>query len=1027
VFFFILFFTNISLAQPDTDWSVNYGGNLSDHAQSVTATSDDGCIIAGHSYSTNGDIQNAKGEGDVFITKLNRDGVKEWSKNLGGGSFDTAKEILQTADGGYILVGNSSSANSDIQDNCLKQDIFIIKLNSNGNLVWKTAIAGLGVDYAQAAVLNTDGSITLCGYTFSDFANDNEKGSPDGLIAKISSSGALVWISTKGGSRADYLNDIQLTDDGGYILAGTSNSVDGELALNKGLFDAWILKTNAIGTTSWSKTFGGTQYDGANAIANADGDGYVMAGYSSSANGDPIVNKGGKDVWILKVSLNGNKTWSKTYGGSYGDEANDILNIETGFLVAITSDSDDGDKGTSRGAVDGWLIQITDTSNLDSFEVYGGTQNDAINSLAASNNGGFFLAGYSTSTNGDLNNNKGKEDAWVVRLQGVEIPTVDLGGTSEICLGSSVELDATANCNNCTYVWNNGMTDGSIIVSPNVNTNYIVTLTNASGGTNTGSIMVNVNENPSINESVSDVKCNGGSDGQVLLNVSGGQGNLNYNWSNGSTTASINNLTEGTYVVTVTDANACSSTLSTQVNEPIAININPNVTEPGCGGLADGSISLSTSGGTPSYSYFWNTGQTTPTIDNLSGGTYLVTVTDNNDCTEMSSISLSESSSINVNSNVIEPSCNGIEDGSISINVSGGNGALTFNWSTGQTTSTINNLSDGEFIVTVTDDSNCTEIQSFNLEEPSAISITESITEPECNGDSQGSIIVNPSGGNGPYSYEWSSGQTTSTINNLSGGNYNLTVTDNNNCEGTDTYFIDEPAAISINTNVEIASCNGGSDGMIEVDVEGGMMPYSFSWDNGMTTESIEGIEAGMYTLLVTDANNCQSVKTVNVGEPVPLGVLFNVTEPTTSNNGSIMVTPYGGISPYMIDWSTGTSGPQINNLEPGTYTVTITDNNACTYEEDYNLYYLSNNVIEESKLSIFPNPTSEKLQVQLENINVPTSLDVRTIDGKLLKRHSNIILSDGYELNVSSLPDGIYILKVFVDDQVLVRKFVIQ
>ncbi len=868
-----------SHSQPNIEWSRVYGGSKSEIANAVFATADNGCITTGYTLSSNSDVTNNKGKGDIWLTKLSTTGAKQWAKSIGGAGFDVAAAVQQTPDGGYIVVGHTDSSDADINLNCAKQDIVLIKLSATGNIQWTENMGGIGVDYATDLVVNTDGTYVLSGYTYSDFNNNSDMGRPDGMIVKIDATGNVLWGNTFGGASTDMFYDIEATSDGGYILSGTTMSNDGDISTNKGLFDAWIIKTNATGNLQWSKTFGGSEYDYANAITSDGANGYVFAGWTASNDGDIQTNKGGKDYWILKLNNSGTKVWSKTFGGSYHDEAKSILlTNDGGFLIGGKSNSKNGDKPNNKGNYDAWLVKTLSNGNIDWTTVYGGSNNDGLHDIIKSNDGGYFLAGFSASNNGDLNTNKGEEDFWTLRLMGTNFPTVNLGGTINLCNGEAVELSAEANCSNCSFMWNNGSTNGTLVVSPNSTTNYVVTVTNSSGVSTIDSVMVNVNTAINIGDNPTNVTCNGDSDGSILLNVNGGAGNYTYLWNNGANVPNLFNLAAGNYEVTVTDAMQCTATQAVYVSQPPAFIVN------------------------------------------------------------------------------------------------------------------------------------------------------ETIGETSCFGDSDGSISINVTGGNGNFNYAWSNGATTSTINNLWGGLYEVTISDNTGCDNVYEFEVTEPSVITVVADNDLVTCNGGSNGAIDLTVSGGLPPYIYSWNDGQTSEDLNNIISGVYTVLITDANQCQAIKTITIGEPVALGTFVYTTPPTNGNNGSITSTPYGGISPYTIAWSTGQSGMTITGLSAGNYTLTITDNQGCTYEETVMIGTTTVNELEVDLLELYPNPTKGLVNLRMEGGTVALSdIAIYSIDGKLLQNHTQQNLKNGLSIDLENQPKGLYLLKITNDKKSLVRKIVVQ
>ena len=340
------------------------------------------------------------------------------------------------------------------------------------------------------------------------------------------------------------------------------------------------------------------------------------------------------------------------------------------------------------------------------------------------------------------------------------------------------------------------------------------------------------------------ISCNGGYTGSITITPNGGQPSYGpYAWSNGASTQNISGLSAGTYTVTVTDANYCKTTSSWVLTQPAGMTI----TQSGgsnvrCNGGSDGSITVSVTGGAGSYNYAWsNSGGNSPTINSLSAGTYTVTVTDLNSCSKSSSFLVTQPSGMTILINGTSPKCNLGSDGTINTTVSGGSGSYSYAWSSGSGSSPGNRtgLSAGTYTVTVTDGNSCSKTASYQITQPTAISINGTSSNLTCNGINNGSIAVTVSGGTSSYKYSRTTGHTatglTDAVNGLSAGTYTVTVTDNNSCTATQTWSITAPTALSVTllgNNPPKRSTS--SDGSVSVTGAGGTTPYTYLWNNGL-------------------------------------------------------------------------------------------------------------------------------------------------------------------------------------------------
>ena len=507
-----------------------------------------------------------------------------------------------------------------------------------------------------------------------------------------------------------------------------------------------------------------------------------------------------------------------------------------------------------------------------------------------------------------------------------------------------------------SYLWNNGATTEDLM---NLSAGtYSVQVTDANGCTaTTSSITINEPSALTANCSPTDVSCNGGSDGAVDLTVAGGTAPYLYAWSNGSTMEDISGLAAGTYSVVVTDANGCTATCSATVNEPTPIAIQINPSNVSCAGGNDGAIDITVSGGTPAYSYLWNNGATTEDLMNLSAGTYSVQVTDANGCTATtSSITINEPSALTANCSPTDVSCNGGSDGAVDLTVAGGTAPYLYAWSNGSTMEDISGLAAGTYSVVVTDANGCTATCSATVNEPTPIAIQINPSNVSCNGGNDGAIDITVSGGTPAYSYLWNNGATTEDLMNLSAGTYSVQVTDANGCTATTSSItINEPSALTANCSPTDVSCNGGSDGAVDLTAAGGTPPYTYAWNNGSTMQDISGLAAGSYSVVVTDANGCTATCSATVNEPTPIAIQINPSNVSCAGgiDGDIDITVSGGTPAYSYLWNNGATTEDLVNLSAGTYSVQVTDANGCTATTS------SITITEPAAIAIQINPTN--------------------------------------------------------------------
>ncbi|MEM6966726.1 MAG: T9SS type A sorting domain-containing protein, partial [Bacteroidota bacterium] len=515
-------------------------------------------------------------------------------------------------------------------------------------------------------------------------------------------------------------------------------------------------------------------------------------------------------------------------------------------------------------------------------------------------------------------------------------------GTSVIapnCFGETGS--ATASLNNAAspvvFSWSNGATTPTI--SGVLAGTYTVTATDANNCPATETIIIIEPDELLSNPDITDVSCNGGSDGSVTINATGGTLPYSLTYANGTNT----NLAAGNYSATITDANGCTSTVSYQIDEPSAINVNASSTDVTANGVNDGTATATPTGGTSGYTFLWSTGATAASISSLAPDTYTVTVTDANLCTATQSVTVNGfNCTINATASATAILCNGDADGSASVNVDLGTGAapFTYAWSNGATSATISNLEGGTYTVTVTDANNCPFIGTVTVNEPAPLAISpgnDLNTILECFGDTDGVIDINVQGGTPGYTYLWSNGETTLPLTGLGAGLFTLTITDGNGCTGDVIFNITQPDEISANTFSTDETAANANDGTATATPSGGSGNYTYLWNNNATTASISNLSPGTYTVTVSDSNGCESIETVEV---VQFGCALMATAAITNAscadvaNGVATLTAMGGNLPISYNWSNGGTTATESDLLPGVYTVTITDGGNCTWIE---------------------------------------------------------------------------------------------
>ena len=620
-----------------------------------------------------------------------------------------------------------------------------------------------------------------------------------------------------------------------------------------------------------------------------------------------------------------------------------------------------------------------------------------------------------------------------------EDPIVDIQVFSTSCFGSS---DGSINVTQVgegvyEYIWT--LPDGTFSNSEDLNNlaqgEYILDIYNSENFcSSTQIITVSEPDEISVDSELSDfsqygVSCYGACDGYIEVDVFGGTGfELNpefdddcvsFGWSADlnndgideyfSSDQNIYNLCPGTYNLISTDCNGCASSFSFFISEPDSdlivneVHSDYNGYGVSCNNGSDGFIDVSVTGGAGLYTYEWSNGSTTEDLNSIGAGTYTLTVTDQNGCSESIETIINEPPSVEIlNTNISTVSCPGINDGSIEIDVTGGTPPYTFSWtsSSGYFSSNedIFNLNSDNYNLIVTDSLNCSYDFSFFVNEEDSIILDELYNNISCFGANDGFINIGASGGTPPYSFIWNNGSNTPTIDNLSPGNYSLTVTDNNNCFQEIEILIQEPQPLTFEINTfDVTTCFGDQTGSAYLEINGGTPPYTTNWF-GFNQNALN---AGDYVVSVTDANGCYFEGSFTINQPQQLTMNIQTTDVLFcygDASGTANIVINGGTPPYEINQG------NINNLNQiyaGTYTISVTDINGCEVEEQI--------VINQPPLlnidlsitnSLCPNDNSGQASVNIFGGSPPYSQSWTDNFGNIV--NPNTLLPGQYQLTVS-------------------------
>ncbi|HHZ64709.1 MAG TPA: T9SS type B sorting domain-containing protein, partial [Flavobacteriales bacterium] len=581
-------------------------------------------------------------------------------------------------------------------------------------------------------------------------------------------------------------------------------------------------------------------------------------------------------------------------------------------------------------------------------------------------------------------------------------------------------------------VWNSGLNTTAQICIVNQNTNTggndfgldDITFTTLCLATDTMTVFVS--SVIYLTDTVSDVSCFGDVDGAVDLVVSGGLAPYTFNWSNGSNTENISGVGAGNYTVIVTDVNGCSDSLTTVVSEPPALNDSVQWTDVTCNGSSDGTIDLMVWGGTPTYSYVWTNGAVTQDQNAASAGNHSVTITDQNGCTLIEIVTLTEPAAISLTGSLIHVTCSGFSDGGAILSVNNSIPPVQFSWSDGSTDQTHFGLSAGPYGVTVTDGLGCTGTYNFTITQPPPLQVSAVVTDATCFGEMNGSIDLSVSGGTPAYLYNWSHGFAGEDILATGAGNYQVTITDGNLCAATVNYIISEPPEINADINVlrEI-SCFQFDDGILTISTSGGSGGFTYLWDTHPPSDqtTIFSLEDGLYSVTVTDGMGCSTASSYQLVEPDSIWIELQpqyyiqmgdsvMLQPQMFVNSSVEIIWNPDMAISCIDCAFPFAFPLQNRL----YTISVEAENGCTASATTMVY------VDRGKVLYIPNAFSPNND-GLNDLYYVYTFFVRQFEMRIFNRLGEMVFEtkdvnqpwDGTINGFKALP-GVYIVDVSVE-----------
>ncbi len=780
----------------------------------------------------------------------------------------------------------------------------------------------------------------------------------------------LVWATFYGGgggSSGEIGEDICTDAAGNVFVTGFTSSLLFPLQNPGGgayyqssyggsIMDAFVLKFSPSCGLLWSTYYGGSNYERGNGICTDAAGNVYVTGWTASSN-FPFFNpgggafcdstyNGGDDIFVLRFTNAGLRTWATYYGGASSesgweitvDNAGGIL-ITGGALSGFPTLNPGGgafvQAAYGGGTYDAFILKFS--ASLAPFwaTYYGSSGNEVSHGVAVDATGNIFITGGTNSTLFPLLNPGGGSyfqgsfggnfDAFIVKFSstGVRQWATFYGGSN--------------------FEWSEG-----IAIKPSGQ----VYITGATGSPNFPL------QNPGGGAYYQSTFGGGVYDVYIVRFSNAGirqwatyYGGNNYDESleiatDASGTLYLSGATNSTNFP-VQSAGACSffdNTYAGGTGSDVFISVFNNsetLTWASYYGATDNesgfSIAPDASGN------FYVTGYTFSTnfpLLNPGGGAYFQnTLAGGSGTDNVILLKFCPNCAPTVNATATANSCFGANNGTASASMAGGTGPYTYSWSNSTAAATATGLSAGIYTIVITDANGCSSTASAAITQPALLTATATATAASC-GQNNGSASITASGGTGAYTYSWSNGNTQSATSNLSAGIYTVTVTDNNGCSKTTTASVTSTGAGTATATATAAiSCNGSSNGSAMSSISGGTSPYTYSWNNGQLTQGATGLSAGTYTITITDTNGCIATQTLNISQPSAVTATATATAASCGqNNGSASATANGGTGSYTYSWSTGATTSSIINQPSNIYTVTITDANACTQTASVNV-----------------------------------------------------------------------------------------
>ncbi len=953
-------------------WASYCGGSGMDEATGLELDGSGNLFVTGFTSggfpTTAGAFQTAfRGIQDAFIVKINiatPNPTRVWSTYIGGSLEERAADIDIDVFGNVLVVGRTLSNNFPVTAGAaqtsiasVSTDAFVAKFTNAGAIIWSTYYGGTSGEEGMGISSDAIGNIIFGGQTTSSnfpvsvgaFSTTKALSPYAGTITKFNSSGTMLWSTYFGnagtggcevyGVTIDRARDLVYISGGVYLNglplwncahqpASGGGGIGGE--------DLFIAKINTIDGYPLCNTYlGGAGHD----------DGTIT---SPVVYGNPVGFVGGNiafnnyDVYITGYGISTYPTTAGAYQQSFGGGIDDAVVAKICGFSCGDNDMSMAFSASKTNICKGEAINFSDLSTLCDvtnaqwqWTFFGANttsstlQNPA--GISYNNTGSYNVKLVITTP-------CGKDSLLLPGYINVGGPTAVVSSVNNItCFGlanGSATVGSISGAAPFTYNWNNAAT-GNSISNLSAGVVYSVTITDTYGCTSATSVSVT---QPSLLIALaitsSTVLCTGGNNGSINSVVAGGTVPYTYSWNNTNTNSAISSLGQGTYYLTVTDNYGCT-TISNNISmvDPTPISINLSATDALCNLGATGTATVSASGGAGGYNYLWSNSVAGNNVNSLQAGNYTVTVTDANGCIGTNTIMVNEPTAISLSMSTTDAHCNQ-SDGSATVVATGGVVGYGYLWNNSIATANNSGIPAGVYSVTVTDGNQCVAtssviVSNINGVVANILSFSDALCFNSCDGSATAIAI----GGLGPYVYSWNNGSSDAATTGLCAGSFSVTITDASQCVDAAVVTIGHPAQLNSTLVASSVRCFSEANGSINISTTiGGIAPYNYQWQNGSVTATSTGLNAGVYSVTITDANDCIATFSSVVTQPTQLTVVAGNTVICSGSPAPLSAMASGSVPGYIYNWSSGQAGQNISvsPLVSAIYTVTVTDANAC-------------------------------------------------------------------------------------------------